>query len=80
MIDRSEVVLVLLGRTRASLYVRGEYSRALRKQKRVIPVVLEKGADVPLPLETLTRVRFEEAAAAAGCRLSGRTSNSGTTD
>jgi hypothetical protein len=59
---------VLLGRTKASLYMRGEYSRALRKGKRVIPVMLEKGADVPVPLETLQRVKVQEAAAAAGCK------------
>jgi hypothetical protein len=67
-IDRAGTVVVLLGPRRAGLAVRAEYLRALRKGKRVIPVLVVPGADVPLPLEPLHRVSITEAVKAIECK------------
>ena len=69
MIDRADIVAVLL-RSPASLHVRAEYQRALRRGKRVIPVVADPRADIPLPLEPLVRLSLPEVTRSFPCRSS----------
>jgi WD40 repeat protein len=52
-IDRADVVLALLSKKAFNSDIcRAEQLRALRKKKRVLPVLLEKDSDVPVHLET----------------------------
>jgi hypothetical protein len=68
MIDRADIVFVVLGARKPSLWVRGEYLRALNKRRRVVPVRLSAGVDIPLPLDAMATVQSsQEAVVAAGC-------------
>lgn len=68
-LDRSDAVVVLVSRGSArSFWVRAEVLRAQRKGKRVVPVIIEPGADLPLPLEPLQWVSPADAVQAVGCR------------
>jgi hypothetical protein len=67
MIDRSDVVVVLVS-DNPSVYVRAEYLRAIRKKRRVIPVLKDPSADIPIPLEPLQMAAPGEVTAAVGCK------------
>lgn len=70
-IDRADVVVVLVSpASYRSDWVRAELLRAVRRGKRIVPVVLEPGADLPLPLEGLHRIPTDRVPAAAAdiCR------------
>lgn len=56
-IDRADVVLVLVSaESYRSRYVRAELARAERKAKRIVPLLIEEGSDMPLSIERLQRV------------------------
>jgi WD40 repeat protein len=60
-IDDADVVLVLLSTGAFNSDIcRAEQLRALRKKKRVVPVLTEKNADVPVHLETGQYLRLYE--------------------
>lgn len=60
-IDHSHVVLAILSKgSFTSEICRAEQLRALRKKKRVLPVVVQEDADIPVHLETEHYVRLYE--------------------
>jgi WD40 repeat protein len=62
-IDDADVVLALLSKGAFNSDIcRAEQLRALRKKKRVVPVLIEKDADVPVHLETGQYLRLYEGA------------------
>ncbi|MBZ5507097.1 MAG: toll/interleukin-1 receptor domain-containing protein [Acidobacteriia bacterium] len=62
-IDGADVVLALLSKGAFNSDIcRAEQLRALRKKKRVVPVLTEKDADVPVHLETGQYLRLYEGA------------------
>jgi hypothetical protein len=68
-IDRADVVTVIL--TIASFKsetVRAELLRARRKGKRIVPVMVAEGTDVPLVVEPLQRVVLGRVAEEVECR------------
>ena len=68
-IDRADVVVTLLSSTAyRSYWVRAEQLRAVRKNKRIIAVVVEPGADVPLTVEGLQHITLEQLTAQVKCK------------
>src|SRR5262249_7494215 len=58
-IDRAEIVLALLSRASyTSDICRAEQLRALRKKKRVLPIILQADADLPIHLESTQYLHF----------------------
>jgi WD40 repeat protein len=58
-IDHADVVLALLSRASyTSDICRAEQLRALRKKKRVLPIVLQEDADLPIHLESAQYLHF----------------------
>ena len=58
-IDHAEIVLALLSRASyTSDICRAEQLRALRKKKRVLPIVLQEDADLPIHLESTQYLHF----------------------
>lgn len=60
-IEQCDIALTLLsdGAYR-SQYCRAEQLRALRKGKRVVPVLVHQGAEIPLPLEAINYLDFSD--------------------
>jgi WD40 repeat protein len=62
-IDKAQIVLALLSNgSFLSDICRAEQLRALRKQKRVVPILVQRNADRPIHLETKQYIQFDDAA------------------